>query len=71
MPAKRLRKCSDVSLFTGVRAFNRNCVLSKGAVHGVRVELIENLQVQKVRYLDKLIDELVKGDALEKILHGN
>jgi hypothetical protein len=37
-------------------------------VCGVRVEQIEDPLVQKVRYLDKLIDELARGKALEKIL---
>lgn len=38
-----------------------------GVICGVRVEEIEDTLVQKVRYLDKLIDELAKGKALEKI----
>ncbi len=39
-----------------------------GTICGVRVEEIEDKLIQKIRYLDKLIDELAKGKAMEKIL---
>ena len=42
--------------------------LIKGVVCGVRVEEIEELTMQEIRYLDKLIDELAKGKSMEKIL---
>lgn len=42
--------------------------LIKGVVCGVRVEDIEEALMQEIRYLDKLIDELAKGKAMEKIL---
>ena len=42
--------------------------LIKGVVCGVRLEEIEDPLMRKVRYLDKLIDELAKGKAMEKIL---
>ena len=42
--------------------------LIKGVVCGVRVEEIKDPLMQKIRYLDKLIDELAKGKAMEKIL---
>src|SRR5215831_10985798 len=45
-----------------------NSALIKGVVCGVRVEEIEDPLMQKIRYLDKLIDELAKGKAMEKIL---
>jgi len=45
-----------------------NSALIKGVVCGVRVEEIEDPLMQKIRYLDKLIDELAKGKAIEKIL---
>jgi hypothetical protein len=45
-----------------------NSALIKGVVCGVRVEEIEDPLIQKIRYLDKLIDELAKGKAMEKIL---
>lgn len=42
--------------------------LIKGVICGVRVETIEDPLMREVRYLDKLIDELAKGKAMEKIL---
>ena len=45
-----------------------NSSLIKGVVCGVRVEEIEDPMMQKIRWLDKLIDELAKGKAMEKIL---
>jgi len=45
-----------------------NCALIKGVVCGKRVEEIEDPLMQKIRYLDKLIDELAKGKKMEKIL---
>jgi hypothetical protein len=45
-----------------------NSALIKGVVCGVRVEEIEDPLMQKIRYLDKLIDELAKGKTMEKIL---
>jgi hypothetical protein len=44
--------------------------LIKGVVCGVRVEEIQDPTMREVRYLDKLIDELAKGKAMEKILRG-
>ena len=45
-----------------------NSALIKGVVCGVRVEEIDDPLMRNVRYLDKLIDELAKGKAMEKIL---
>ncbi|NSW93439.1 MAG: DUF2200 domain-containing protein [Bacteroidales bacterium] len=47
---------------------NPNAHLITGVICGVRVEQIENPLTKKVRYLDKLVDELAKGRKLEKIL---
>ena len=47
---------------------NPSRALIKGVVCGVRVEHIEEPTMQEIRYLDKLIDELAKGKAMEKIL---
>jgi hypothetical protein len=47
---------------------NPNASLITGTVCGIRVESIEDPLMQKIRYLDKLIDELAKGKAMEKIL---
>lgn len=54
--------------FAQAPAMNPNRSLIKGIVCGVRVEEIENPLMQNIRYLDKLIDELAKGKAMEKIL---
>jgi len=47
---------------------NPNAHLIKGVICGYRVEEIDNELTQKVRYLDKLVDELAKGKKMEKIL---
>jgi hypothetical protein len=47
---------------------NPNAGLITGVICGVRVESIEDPLVQKIRYLDKLVDELAKGRPLEKVL---
>ena len=44
--------------------------LIKGVVCGVRVEEVEEPMMREIRYLDKLVDELAKGKAMEKILRG-
>ena len=49
-------------------SLNPNAHLITGVICGYRVEEIENPLSQKVRYLDKLIDELAKGKTMEKIL---
>lgn len=47
---------------------NPNCHLITGSVCGVKVQDIQDPLMQKIRYLDKLIDELAKGKAIEKIM---
>ncbi len=59
------------AFFAQAPAINPNGSLIKGVVCGVRVEEIEDPLMQKIRYLDKLIDELAKGKALEKILRSS
>lgn len=49
---------------------NPNAHLIKGVICGYRVEELENPLTQKVRYLDKLVDELAKGKKMEKILRA-
>jgi hypothetical protein len=49
---------------------NSNAHLITGVICGYRVEEIENQLTQKVRYLDKLVDELAKGRKMEKILRS-
>lgn len=54
--------------FTQAPAFHPNSSLITGLVCGIRVEEIEDPLIQKIRYLDKLIDELARGRSLDKIL---
>lgn len=56
------------TFFAQAPAMNPHCSLIKGVVCGIRVEEIEDPLMQKMRYLDKLIDELAKGKKMEKIL---
>ena len=56
------------TFFAQAPAIHPNSSLIKGVVCGIRVEEIEDPLMQKIRYLDKLIDELAKGKAMEKIL---
>ena len=56
------------AFFATTPLFHPNASLIKGVVCGVRVEEIEDPLMRKVRYLDKLIDELAKGKAMDKIL---
>jgi hypothetical protein len=51
-------------------SLNPNAHLIRGVICGYRIEEIENELTQKVRYLDKLVDELAKGRAMEKILRN-
>lgn len=50
---------------------NSNAHLIKGVICGYRVEDIEDPLMQKIRYMDKLVDELAKGKAMEKILRAD
>ena len=63
-----LLKVQGSCFFAKAPLFNPNASLIKGIVCGVRVEEIEDPLMRKVRYLDKLIDELAKGKAMDKIL---
>lgn len=66
---QQLRQGCDIeTFFARAPAIHPNCVLIKGVVCGVRVEDVEDPLMRKVRWLDKLIDELAKGRPLEKIL---
>lgn len=56
------------TFFAESPAIHPNSSLIKGVVCGVRVEEIEDPLMRNVRYLDKLIDELAQGKAMEKIL---
>jgi len=62
------RKTDFETFFSEAPALNANVSKITGVICGYRVEEIEDKLIQKVRYLDKLIDELAKGKAMEKIL---
>ena len=49
---------------------NPNASLITGVVCGVRVENVDDPLMKKIRYLDKLVDELAKGKAMEKVLRS-
>jgi hypothetical protein len=66
---KQIDKKADLETFFGqAPALNSNVSKITGVICGYRVEEIEDTLMQKIRYLDKLIDELAKGKAMEKIL---
>ena len=56
------------TFFAKAPRLNSSRSLIKGVICGVRVEDIEEPTMQEIRYLDKLIDELARGKAMEKIL---
>jgi hypothetical protein len=58
------------AFFAQAPAMNPNRSLIKGIVCGIRVEEIKDPLMRELRYLDKLIDELAKGKAMEKILRS-
>ena len=62
------RKTSFETFFAEAPQLNANISKITGVICGWRVEEIEDPLVQKIRYLDKLIDELAKGKAMDKIL---
>jgi len=56
------------SLFANAPRMNPSRSAIKGVICGVRIEEIEDPLMREIRYLDKLIDELAKGKAMEKVL---
>ena len=65
---EQIEKGNDLeTFFAKAPAFNPASELIKGVVCGVRVEEVEDPLMRKIRYLDKLIDELAKGRAMNKI----
>jgi hypothetical protein len=66
---QQLPEQSDLrTFFAEAPAFHPNSSLIKGVVCGVRVEEVEDPLLRKIRYLDKLVDELAKGKAIDKVL---
>ena len=69
---QQIKKGNDLkTFFAEAPAMNPNRSLITGVVCGVRIEEIEDPLMQKIRYLDKLVDELAKGKAMEKILRSS
>ena len=62
------KKTTFENFFTQAPQINPDASKITGVICGYRVEEIEDKLMQKIRYLDKLIDELAKGKAMEKIL---
>jgi hypothetical protein len=62
------QKTDFASFFGRAPAMHPNSALITGVVCGVRVEEVEDPLMKKIRQLDKLVDELAKGKAIEKIL---
>src|SRR5687768_9941254 len=68
---KQLKKQTDFeTFFKEAPKLNPARTLIKGIVCGVRIEEIEEPLMREIRYLDKLVDELAKGKAMEKILRS-
>lgn len=66
---KQIKQEVDIeAFFAQAPALHPNSKLIKGVVCGVRVEEIKDPLMRRVRYLDKLIDELAQGKTMEKIL---
>ena len=68
MEAQLERQTDFESFFGQAPQLNPSRALIKGVICGIRVEDIKEPTMQEIRYLDKLIDELAKGKAMEKIL---
>lgn len=62
------RDVSYETFFNEAPKMNENCHLITGSICGIRVENIEDPMMQKIRWLDKLVDELAKGKSMDKIL---
>ena len=62
------KKIDFETFFAKAPKLNPNVGMITGVICGYRVEEIENPLMQQIRYLDKLVDELAKGKAMEKIL---
>ncbi|MBC6309674.1 DUF2200 domain-containing protein [Listeria sp. FSL L7-1582] len=65
------QKVDFETFFEEAPSMNPNVSLITGVICGYRVEEIEDPLMQQIRYLDKLVDELAKGKAMEKVLRQN
>jgi hypothetical protein len=70
LEAQLKRETDFETFFSEAPRLNPSRALITGVVCGVRVEDIEEPTMREIRYLDKLIDELAKGKAMQKILRG-
>ena len=68
--AKHLKAETNFTDFFAAAKLNPAAGLITGTICGVRIEEIEDPLMQKIRYLDKLVDELAKGRPMAKILRG-
>jgi hypothetical protein len=68
LAAQISKKTTFEAFFAEAPKLNPSRALIKGVVCGVRVEDVEDPLMREIRYLDKLIDELAKGKAMDKIL---
>lgn len=67
---RHLDERTDFRTFFAEASLNPNASKITGVICGYRVEEIDEELMQKIRYLDKLIDELAKGKSMEKILRA-
>jgi hypothetical protein len=65
---KQIDKKVDLETFFAEAKLNPNASKITGVICGYRIEEIEDPLMKKIRYMDKLVDELAKGKAMEKIL---
>lgn len=66
--SRHIAEGTTIEDFFADAQLNPNAGLITGVVCGVRVEDVEDPLLQKIRYLDKLVDELARGKAMEKVL---
>ncbi|MBM9498654.1 DUF2200 domain-containing protein [Leptospira sp. 201903071] len=65
---KLIKQTNFEEFFESAPHINDNVSLIKGTICGYKIEEIEDELMRKIRYLDKLVDELAKGKSMEKIL---
>ncbi|WP_444659280.1 DUF2200 domain-containing protein [Caproiciproducens sp. R2] len=70
LQAQIVKNIDYETFFTEAPQINPNAFKITGVVCGVRVEKIEDPLMQKIRWLDKLVDELAKGKPMEKVLRS-
>ncbi len=65
-----VREVDYRTFFAEAPAINPNCHLITGSICGIKVQEIQDPLMKKIRYLDKLVDELAKGKPMDKILRS-